>query len=64
VTSALSPQGVFTTFAYSHVRWSTAARQFRKTLDHQFFEVVAGPTVWANMPPAFVYRCRPGSLGD
>jgi len=58
VADALTPDGAFTTFAYLHALWSGPARRFRRLLDERFEEVVAGRTVWANLPPAFVYHCR------
>jgi phosphatidylethanolamine/phosphatidyl-N-methylethanolamine N-methyltransferase len=58
VTGVLAPHGVFTTFAYTLARWAPPARRLRRSLGAQFEEVVAGRTVWANMPPAFVYFCR------
>ena len=32
--------------------------ELRRSLGTRFDEVVAGRTVWANVPPAFVYFCR------
>jgi phosphatidylethanolamine/phosphatidyl-N-methylethanolamine N-methyltransferase len=49
---------VFATFAYRHGMALAAARRFRRTLHATFGEVVLTPTVWRNMPPAFVYVCR------
>lgn len=58
VTDILAPDGAFTTFAYTLARWAPAARRLRRSLGTRFDEVVAGRTVWANVPPAFVYFCR------
>jgi phospholipid N-methyltransferase len=58
VAASLAPQGAFTTFAYTHTRWAPPARRLRRALRSRFEEVVLGRTVWANMPPAFVYYCR------
>ncbi|WP_432832052.1 class I SAM-dependent methyltransferase [Dactylosporangium sp. CA-092794] len=58
VVAGLAPHGAFTTFAYTHTRWAPPARRLRRTLRARFEEVVLGRTVWANMPPAFVYSCR------
>jgi phosphatidylethanolamine/phosphatidyl-N-methylethanolamine N-methyltransferase len=58
VTDALAPDGAFTTFAYTLARFAPPARRLRRSLDTRFDEVVAGRTVWANVPPAFVYFCR------
>ena len=58
VTDTLAPDGAFTTFAYTLARWAPPARRLRRSLGTRFDEVVAGRTVWANVPPAFVYYCR------
>ncbi|RIV40965.1 SAM-dependent methyltransferase [Micromonospora radicis] len=58
VTAGLATHGVFTTFAYAHTRWTPPARRLRRLLRARFAEVVPGRTVWANLPPAFVYYCR------
>ena len=58
VTDSLAPGGAFTTFGYTFSRWVPAARRLRRSLDARFEEVVTGRTVWANVPPAFVYFCR------
>ncbi|MEV4511170.1 methyltransferase domain-containing protein [Dactylosporangium sp. NPDC049525] len=58
VTDALAPQGAFTTFAYTYTRWAPPARRLRRSLVSRFEEVVLSRTVWANVPPAFVYYCR------
>ena len=58
VLNSLSPDGMFTTFAYVHARWLPRARRFRERLEHYFGEVKTSRIVWRNVPPAFVYRCR------
>jgi phospholipid N-methyltransferase len=58
VTDTLAPDGAFTTFAYTLARWAPAARRLRASLTTRFDEVIISRTVWANMPPAFVYSCR------
>ncbi|MBB3674687.1 phospholipid N-methyltransferase [Modestobacter versicolor] len=58
VVDSLSPDGVFTTFAYVHTRWTPAARRFRRDLEARFEEVIIGRTVWRNLPPALVYYAR------
>ncbi|WP_327045731.1 methyltransferase domain-containing protein [Microbispora sp. NBC_01189] len=55
---ALAPGGAFTTFSYVHARALPAALRFRRALTASFEEVVAGRTVWRNLPPAFVYHAR------
>lgn len=54
---SLAPDGVFTTFAYLHARWLPKAQQFRRSLRNNFGRVETSRVVWANLPPAFVYRC-------
>jgi len=58
LVAALRPGGVFSTFAYSHAAWLPAGRRFRGLLEAAFTEVTVSQTVWRNLPPAFVYRCR------
>ncbi|MCI0537073.1 MAG: hypothetical protein L0Z50_17800 [Verrucomicrobiales bacterium] len=60
VLKALSPDGIFTTFAYLHARWLPKAQQFRASLENRFAHVVTSPVIWGNLPPAFVYRCSQG----
>lgn len=57
ILMSLAHDGVFTTFAYVHARWLPKAQLFRRTLRQQFGRVEISPVVWANLPPAFVYRC-------
>ncbi|SHG63203.1 class I SAM-dependent methyltransferase [Streptoalloteichus hindustanus] len=58
VTSALAPDGVFTTFAYLHALPLAPARSFRRALRAAFDEVLITRVVWNNLPPAFTYACR------
>jgi phospholipid N-methyltransferase len=58
VTDALTPGGVFTTFGYTFASWTAPARRIRRLFGDRFEEVVAGRTVWGNVPPAFAYFCR------
>lgn len=53
----LKPGGAFHTFAYVHGLALPTARQFRRLLGEHFSRVTTSPTVWRNLPPAFVYRC-------
>jgi phosphatidylethanolamine/phosphatidyl-N-methylethanolamine N-methyltransferase len=53
----LPPGGRFATFAYWNGMLLPAAQQFKKRLRKYFSEVKLSPTVWRNVPPAFVYRC-------
>jgi phospholipid N-methyltransferase len=57
ISDVLVSGGVFATFAYLHAAWLPAARQFRNRLRSSFCSVRATPTVWRNLPPAFVYVC-------
>jgi len=62
--AALRPGGQFVTFAYWQGMLLPAAHRFRRRLDDVFTRVHRSPTVWRNLPPAFVYRCsgpRPAS---
>jgi phospholipid N-methyltransferase len=59
VLRSLDGEGMFVTFAYIHARWLPRARHFRKRLEEHFGEVRTSRIIWANVPPAFVYRCRP-----
>ena len=45
------------TFAYLQGLLLKAGKRFRKRLDDTFANVRRSPTVWWNLPPAFVYRC-------
>ena len=56
--AVLRPGGQFVTFAYITGFWLPPGRHFRKNLDRFFSEVQCSRTVWKNVPPAFVYRCR------
>lgn len=53
----LKPGGEFRTFTYQASMLVRSAWVFRKMLRSTFNEVQVGRVVWANMPPAFVYRC-------
>lgn len=54
----LVPGGQFATFAYWQGLLMPAAHRFRRRLDTVFSEITTSPTVWRNLPPAFIYRCR------
>lgn len=57
--TVLNPRGYFVTFAYLHGLALPAGRTFSRKLYRNFQEVSCSKTVWLNIPPAFVYRCRP-----
>jgi phosphatidylethanolamine/phosphatidyl-N-methylethanolamine N-methyltransferase len=58
ISRVLAPEGAFTTFGYLHARRLAPALRFRRMLHEAFEEVVAGRTVWGNLPPALVYHGR------
>ncbi|SMP63929.1 Phospholipid N-methyltransferase [Neorhodopirellula lusitana] len=53
----LKPGGQFATFAYWQGVVLPAGMRFSKRLRSSFATVERSPTVWRNLPPAFVYRC-------
>jgi phospholipid N-methyltransferase len=55
--NSLKPGGKFVTFAYTFGAWLPAGRRFAGVIRNQFATVTKSPVVWANLPPAFVYRC-------
>lgn len=56
--TVLKPQGQFVTFAYLQGLLMPAGQRFKRKLSQHFSEVQYSDTVWPNLPPAFVYRCR------
>ncbi len=56
--TVLRPGGQFIAFGYLQGLLLPAGRRFRKKLQHYFSEVRVSRPVWANLPPAFFYRCR------
>lgn len=57
ILSSLAPNGQFVAFAYTHSFWLPTALRFRRRLFCSFERVETTPTIWRNLPPAFVYRC-------
>jgi len=53
----LKPSGQFATFAYPHAVPLPSGRNFKKLLKKYFTTVEKSEIVWANLPPAFIYRC-------
>ena len=53
----LVPGGQFATFAYWQGVILPAGMRFSRRLEQTFSSVEKSPTVWRNLPPAFVYRC-------
>ena len=58
VLGTLREGGRFATFAYIHSAWFPSARRYRRFLEEHFSRVETTRVVWANVPPAFVYRCE------
>jgi phospholipid N-methyltransferase len=56
--TVLRSGGQFVTFAYLHGLPLPAGRRFAERLPRYFKEVRRSSTVWMNVPPALVYRCR------
>lgn len=56
--TVLKPGGQFVTFAYLHGLRLPAGRKFAARLPQYFSEIGRSRTVWMNVPPALVYRCR------
>lgn len=52
----LAPGGRLVTFAYLGGLLFPGGRRFRRRLRAEFADVSTTPTVWRNVPPAFVYR--------
>ncbi len=57
VLASLKPGGMFTAMGYWHARSYPTTRHFRKQLETHFKRVTTSRVVWANVPPAVVYRC-------
>jgi phosphatidylethanolamine/phosphatidyl-N-methylethanolamine N-methyltransferase len=62
VSAVIAPTGVFTTFAYAHAAWTPPGRRFAEELALRFGGITTSPTVWRNLPPAFVYRAAAPKL--
>ena len=58
VLARISDGGYFATFAYLQGTILPAGVRFRRLLHESFGTVRRSPTVWRNLPPAFVYQCR------
>jgi phospholipid N-methyltransferase len=55
IFQVLKPGGVFATFVYSGIHWLPRGQRFRRLLAHRSRHVKTTPTVWNNLPPAFIY---------
>lgn len=58
IVTALAPGGEFVGFAYSHARYYPTTMRFRRLMQERFATFETTPTIWRNVPPAYVYRCR------
>ncbi len=58
IVNSLAPGGEFVGFAYSHARYYPTTVRFRSLMQRQFAHFETTPTIWRNIPPAYVYRCR------
>lgn len=57
ILAAMAEDGRLVTFTYAISPLVPAGRRFRRLLERSFARVTTSPTVWANLPPAFVYVC-------
>jgi len=55
ILNVLKPGGKFLTFAYLQGLLLPGGRRFKKKLQAKFKKITTTPTVWMNIPPAFVY---------
>ena len=60
----LDPKAQFATFAYWQGVILPAGSRFNRRLRNTFASVERSPSVWLNLPPAFVYRCTQPVLPD
>ena len=60
----LDPKAQFATFAYWQGVILPAGSRFNRRLRNTFASVERSPSVWLNLPPAFVYRCTKPVLPD
>jgi phospholipid N-methyltransferase len=58
ILDVLKPGGTFLTFAYLQGLLLPKGQKFRKKLHAKFTSVTTTPTVWMNIPPAFVYCAK------
>lgn len=58
IRDALVPGGKFLTFGY-HVGWCLPSTwAFWAFMKRTFHRVSVSPVIWANVPPAYIYRCE------
>lgn len=58
VAALLDADGALATVSYRHTAPLPGTRGLLRALDERFDEVIAGATVWPNLPPARVLYCR------
>jgi phospholipid N-methyltransferase len=58
ILDSLGDGGYFTTFAYLQGLLLPAGQRFKKLLNKSFRQVTVSRVIWANVPPAIVYRCK------
>jgi phospholipid N-methyltransferase len=58
IKKVLRPGGTFVTFGYLQSLALPGARRFSEFLPNYFGTVSRSPTIWRNVPPAFVYSCK------
>ncbi len=56
----LKPDGEFVTYAYLHTKIMPSHKRFAKTLHKKFKTTISSSTVWLNVPPAFIIKCKKG----
>jgi phospholipid N-methyltransferase len=57
ILAACAEDARMVTFTYVHSPWLPAGARAKARLEREFQRVTSSPTVWCNMPPAFVYVC-------
>ena len=55
IIDILKPGGLFLTFAYLQDLLLPGGSKFKKKLRTKFSKITSTPTIWLNIPPAFVY---------
>lgn len=55
IFSVLKPDGVFATFVYAGIHLLPRGQKFRNLLTRRSNRLKTTPTVWENLPPAFIY---------
>lgn len=58
ILDSMKPNGMMVTFVYVHMLVTPQAKRFVNTLSRKFQSVSKSSVIWANVPPAVVFRCR------